>query len=84
MDRRNTRSGLPPIEERRQTGIEAHFFGLRTGTVSVTVDFGRRFASLGGTKRPVPASRVTFLGMCITSSNPVGPLRPGVGRPSIL
>jgi hypothetical protein len=39
------------------------FFRRRTGTVSVTVVFGRRFASRLGTKRPVPASRVTFLGM---------------------
>jgi hypothetical protein len=33
----------------------------------VTVVFGRRFASLGGTKRPVPASRVTFFDICFTS-----------------
>jgi len=43
------------------------FLGFRTGTVSVTVVLGRRFASLGGTKRPVPASRVIFFGMAFTS-----------------
>ena len=39
-----------------------YFFGFRVGTVSVTVDLGRRVA-WGGTNRPVPASRTTFFVM---------------------
>jgi hypothetical protein len=52
---------------------EVYFFLLRgTRTVSVTVRVGAVLARRGGTKRPVPASRATFLvellrGIYITS-----------------
>lgn len=58
-----------PAHEPGSTGVRLSayfFFGLRTGTFSVTVVFGRRVDSPAGTKRPVPASRVTFFGISIT------------------